>query len=121
MTKQCQSNVVFHAYYQQLKVAIESFSHMTLHTMHQYRPLVKFHVDSHFIYITVRRDENKEDLQSYYKLIDEYMEKITKEWPEEFLVPVVDAEFSDTDTIGSPMVTQVEHVEQSSGTKKKNK
>jgi hypothetical protein len=49
------------------------------------------------------------------------MEQITKEWPEEFLVLVVDAELSDTDTIGSPIVTWVEHVGQSSGTKKKKK
>jgi hypothetical protein len=49
------------------------------------------------------------------------MEQITKEWPEEFLVPVTDAELSDTDTIGSPIVTRVEHVRQSSGTKKKKK
>jgi hypothetical protein len=40
---------------------------------------------------------------------------------EEFLVPVVDAELSDTDIIGSPLVTRVEHVRQSSGTKKKKK
>jgi hypothetical protein len=39
----------------------------------------------------VRRDENKEYLQSYYKLTDEDMEQITKEWSEEFLVPVADA------------------------------
>lgn len=49
------------------------------------------------------------------------MEHITKEWPQEFLVPVADAKLSSTDTIGSPMVTQVEHVGQSSGTKKKKK
>jgi len=79
MTKQWQSNAMFHAYYQQLKVAIESFPHMTLHTLHQYRPLSKFRTDSHFIYITVRRNEIKEDLQSYYKLTDEDMEKIMKE------------------------------------------
>jgi hypothetical protein len=29
MTKQWQSNAVFHAYYQQLKISIESFSCMT--------------------------------------------------------------------------------------------
>ena len=46
------------------------------------------------------------------------MEKLTKEWSEEFLVPVTDAELSNTDTTGSPMVTRVEHVRQSSGTKK---
>jgi hypothetical protein len=35
---------------------------------------------SHFIYITACRDESKEELQSYYKLTDEDMEEITKEW-----------------------------------------
>jgi hypothetical protein len=49
------------------------------------------------------------------------MEKITKEWKEEFLILVDDAELSDKNTIGSPMVTRVEHVRQSSGTKKKKK
>jgi hypothetical protein len=49
------------------------------------------------------------------------MEQITKEWSEEFLVPVIDAELSDTDTIGRPMVTRVEHVGQSSGMKKNKK
>jgi hypothetical protein len=51
-------------------------------------------------------------------MMDEDMEKITKEWPKEFLVPIIDAELSDTDTIGSLIVTQVEHVRQSSGMKK---
>jgi hypothetical protein len=88
MVKQWQSNVVFHAYYLQLKCAIESFPRMTLNTLHTYRPLAKFHADRHFIYITARRDESKEELQSYYKLTDEDMEEITKEWPAEFLVPV---------------------------------
>jgi hypothetical protein len=49
------------------------------------------------------------------------MEQITKEWPEEFLVPVADVELSSIDTIGSPIVTRVEHVEKSSGMKKKKK
>jgi hypothetical protein len=80
MMKQWQSNVVFHAYYQQLKVSIESFPCMTPCTLHQYRPIEKFHADPHFIYITACRDENKEELQSYYKLTDEDMEQITKEW-----------------------------------------
>jgi hypothetical protein len=53
--------------------------------------------------------------------MDEDMEQITKEWLEEFLVPVTDAELSDTDTIGSPIVTRVEHVGQSSGMKKQKK
>jgi uncharacterized protein YpbB len=91
MTKQWQSNAIFHAYYQQLKVSIESFPCMTPHTLHQYIPIAKFHANLHFIYITVPRDENNEELQSYYKLTDEDMEQITKEWPEEFLVPLADA------------------------------
>jgi hypothetical protein len=90
MSKRWQSNVVFHAYYQQLKVSIEEFPRMTPCTLHKYRPIEKFHTDPHFIYITTCRDERKEELQSYYKLTIEYMEKITKEWPEEFLVPIAD-------------------------------
>jgi hypothetical protein len=110
ISKQWQSNVVFHSYYQQLKCAIEAFPHMTPNTLHHYRPLAKFHADRHFICITVRRDEIKEDLQSYYKLTSEDMEEITKEWPAEFLVPVDDAKLSDPNIIGSPLVNWVEHV-----------
>jgi hypothetical protein len=84
MLKQWNLNIMFHAYYQELKVSIESFLCMTPHTLHQYRSIAKFHADPHFIYITARRDERKEELQSYYKLTDEDMEQITKEWPEKF-------------------------------------
>jgi hypothetical protein len=49
------------------------------------------------------------NLQSYYKLTDEDMEEITKEWPVEFFVSVDDPELSELDIIGSPLVTQVEH------------
>jgi hypothetical protein len=112
---------VFCAYYQQLKVSIESFSRMTLCTLHQYRPIAKFYADRHFIYITACRDESKEKLQSYYKLTDDNMEQITKEWPEEFLIPVDDEELSDPSIIGSPLVTRVEHAGQSSAKKKKKK
>jgi hypothetical protein len=112
---------MFHAYYQKLKVSIESFPCISLRTLHQYRPIEKFRTDPHFIYITMLRDENKEELQSYYKVTDEDMEQITKEWTEEFLAHVADEELSDTDTIGSSMVTRVEHVKQSSGTKNKKK
>jgi hypothetical protein len=72
---------VFHRYYQQLKVVIEAFPQMTHCTLHQYRPIAKFLIDPHFIYITTRRDEQEEELQSYYKLTDEDMEQIIKEWP----------------------------------------
>jgi hypothetical protein len=41
---------------------------------------------------------------------DEDMEEITKEWTTDFLVPVEYAELFDTDIIGSPLVTRVEHV-----------
>jgi hypothetical protein len=49
------------------------------------------------------------------------MEQITKELSKEFLLLVIDAEIFDTETIGSPIVTRVEHVGQSRGTKKKKK
>jgi hypothetical protein len=75
----------------------------------------------HFIYITACRDESKEELQSYYKLTEEDMEEITKEWPVEFLVPVGDAELSDPDLIGSPMVTRTEYDGPSNAKKKKKK
>jgi hypothetical protein len=107
MAKQWQSNVVFHTYYLQLKRTIESFHRMTPNTLHQYRPFAKFRTERHFIYITARRDESKEELQSYYKLTEEDMEEITKEWPAEFLVPVEYAELSNPDIIGSPLVTRV--------------
>jgi hypothetical protein len=61
---------------------------MTPNTLHRFRPITNFHADMHFIYITTHRDEHKEELQSYYKLIEEDMEEITKEWPTKFLVPV---------------------------------
>jgi hypothetical protein len=94
MAKQWQSNVVFHTYYLQLKRAIESFPRMTSNTLHRFRPFVKFCADRHFIYITARADEHKEELQSYYKLTEEDMEEITKEWPVEFLIPVDQEELS---------------------------
>jgi hypothetical protein len=50
-----------------------------------------------------------EELQSYYKLINEDMEEITKEWLAEFLVLVEDAEIYDPNIIESPLVTRVKH------------
>jgi len=49
-------------------------------------------------------------LQSYYKLTNEDMEQIMKEWPKNLFVPVVDEELFKTYIIGSPLVTWVEHV-----------
>jgi hypothetical protein len=82
-------------------------------------PLAKFHVERHFIYITARRDETKEEFYLYYKLTNEDTAEITKEWPEEFLVSVKDAELSDPDIIRIPLVTRNEYDGQSSVNKKK--
>jgi hypothetical protein len=62
MGKQWKLNVVFHTYYLQLTRAIESFPHMMLNILERFRPIVKFHADRHFIYITACRDEHKEQL-----------------------------------------------------------
>lgn len=79
MNKQWQSNVVFHAYYNQLKIAIQSTPRITPNTLYKFRPLMKFSADRHFIYITARSNEHKQQLQSYYKLTEEDLEEITKE------------------------------------------
>jgi hypothetical protein len=71
----------------QLKRAIESFPRMMSNTLHRFTPLAKFHIDKHFIYIIVHGDEHKEEILSYYKLVEEDMEEITKEWLAEFLEP----------------------------------
>jgi len=59
MNKQWQSNVVFHSYYNQLKVAIQSTLCITLNTLHRFQPLMKFNADKHFLYITTHADEHK--------------------------------------------------------------
>jgi hypothetical protein len=98
MNKQWQSNVVFHAYYNQLKNAIQSTPCLTPNTLHRFRPLIKFSVDHHFTYITVHADEHKQQLQSYYKLTEEDLEQITKEWSADLLVAADPAEMSDVDS-----------------------
>jgi hypothetical protein len=80
-----------------------------LNTLHRFRPFVKFCTDRHFIYITTREDEHKEELQSYYNLTKEEMEEITKEWPVDLLIPVEQEEFSNPDLIESPVVTCEEY------------
>jgi hypothetical protein len=94
---------------------------MMPNTLHRFKPIVKFHAGRHFIYIIARGDEHKEDLQSYYKLTEEDMEEITKEWPTKFLVPVEQTELSDPDMIKSPIVTWEEYDGPSSVRKKKKK
>jgi hypothetical protein len=61
---------------------------MTSNTLDRFMPLMKFRADRNFIYITTCADESKEELQSYYKLTEEDLEEITKEWPMEFLILV---------------------------------
>jgi hypothetical protein len=92
---------------------------MTTNTLDRFRPIMKFHVDRHFIYITMRGDEHKEELQSYYKLIKEDLEEITMEWLTEILIPIDQDELSNPDLIGSPVVTREEYDAPSNSRKKK--
>jgi hypothetical protein len=103
MNKQWQSNVMFHSYYNQLKVAIQATPCITPNTLHRFRPLMKFSADRHFLYITACTDEHKQQLQSYYKLTEEDLEEITKEWSADLLVPADPVEISDVD---SPEIAQ---------------
>jgi hypothetical protein len=95
MNKQWQSNSVFHTYYNQLNITIQSEPRMTSNTIHRFIPLMKFNADRHFIYITVQADEHKQQIQSYYKLMEEDLEEITKEWFTDLLIPANPAEISD--------------------------
>jgi hypothetical protein len=52
MNKQWKSNAIFHTYDNQLKTAIQYEPRITPNTLHRFRPLMKFSVDCHFIYIT---------------------------------------------------------------------
>jgi hypothetical protein len=70
MNKQWKYNVIFHTYYSQLKVTIQSEPCITPNNLHRFRPLMMFNVDHHFIYIIARADEHKEQLQSYYKMTE---------------------------------------------------
>jgi hypothetical protein len=54
-----------------MNMDIGSFPRMTLNTLDRFRPLMKFHANMHFIYITACTYESKEGIQSYYKLIEE--------------------------------------------------
>jgi hypothetical protein len=99
MNKKWQSNVVFHAYYNQLKNAIQSTPRLTPNTLHRFRPLIKFSMDCHFTHIIARVDEHKHQLQSYYKLTEEDLEQITKEWSADLLVAVELVEMSDVERL----------------------
>jgi hypothetical protein len=118
MEKKWQSNTVFHTYYLQLKKAIEVVSRMTPNTLYRFRPLMKFRVDRHFIYITAQEDEHKEELHSYYKLTEEELKEITKDWFAELLIPTNPAEMSDPE-LDSSEVAHKEH--DKPGTSKRKK
>jgi hypothetical protein len=75
----------------------KSTPRLTPNTLHRFRPLIKFSVDYHFTYITACVDEHKQQLQSYYKLTEEDLEQITKEWSMDLLVPVDPTEISDVE------------------------
>jgi hypothetical protein len=98
MNKKWQSNVVFHTYYNQLKLAIQSKPHITPNTLHRFQPLMKFNADYHFIYITARADKHKKKIQSYSKLTEEDLEEITKDWSVDLLIPADPTEISDLDS-----------------------
>jgi hypothetical protein len=97
MNKKWKSNVVFHSYYNQLKNAIHSTPCLTPNTLHRFRTLIKFNKNRHFTYIIAHADEHKQQLQSYYKLTEEDLEHITKEWSAYLLVTVDLAEMFDVD------------------------
>jgi hypothetical protein len=64
---------------------------------------MKFSADRNFIYITACTDEHKKQLQSYYKLMEEDLEEITKDWSVDLLIPADPTEISD---INNPETTQ---------------
>jgi hypothetical protein len=59
---------------------------------------MKFNTNYHFIYITARADENKQQLQSYYNLTEEDLEEITKDWSVDLLILEDPMEISDIDS-----------------------
>jgi hypothetical protein len=97
MSKQWKSNAIFHRYYNQLKSSIGGEPRITPNTLQRFQPMINFSVDRHFIYLTPRADEHQEQLQSYYKLPEEDLEEITKEWSTYLLVPAYLVDISDID------------------------
>jgi hypothetical protein len=89
---------MFHTYYNQLKTTIHSEPRTTPNTLHKFWHLMKLSADHHFIYITARADEHKQQLQSYYKMKEEELEEITKDWSVDLLIPSKPMEMSDIDS-----------------------
>jgi hypothetical protein len=98
MNKKWQSNSIFHTYYNQLKLAIQSEPCITPNNLHRFQPLMKFSADCHFIYITEHTEEHKQQLQSYYKLTEEDLEEITKDWSADLLILADPMEISNLDS-----------------------
>jgi hypothetical protein len=59
---------------------------------------MKFSADHHSTYITTCANEHKQQLQSYYKLTEDDLDEITKEWLVDLLVVVDPVEMSDVDS-----------------------
>ena len=89
---------IFHMYYNQLKASIRSEPRITSNTLQIFRPLINFSTDCHFIYLTPHVDEHQEQLHSYYKLTEEDLEKIVREWLMVLLVSANPAKMSDIDS-----------------------
>jgi hypothetical protein len=66
---------------------------------------MKFNTDRHFTYITMHADEHKQQLQSYYKLTEDDLEEITKEWSGNLLVAADPTEMSDVDSLEAMLDT----------------
>jgi hypothetical protein len=49
---------------------------------------MKFCAYQNFTYIIAHADESKEEIQSYYKLTEEDLEEITKDWHAKLLILV---------------------------------
>jgi hypothetical protein len=75
----------------------------TLHTISTPHEVLRISTLHLYHYASV--DEHKEELQSYYKLIEEDLEEITKDWSAELLIPADPIEMSDPELIGSPETT----------------
>jgi len=78
-----------------MKIVIQPEPHMNPNTLHWFQPLMNFNMDQHFIYITPCTDEHKQKIQSYYKLAEEDLEEITKEYSVYLLIPADPVEISD--------------------------
>jgi hypothetical protein len=83
-----------------------------------FSPSMKFNMDHHFIYIIVYIDEHKQQLQSYYKMIEEELEEITKDWSADLLIPVDPVEIYDIecpetvqDTLGPSRMKKTKEIQ----------